>query len=111
VAKVMFKDWFYYDAETKSMNIEGFKKSKGGETAMVYPVEGKDNVYTYKDDNGIRYYAHIRQSKAGKNYVKYLNAYDCNKKEKLGDIEARDSEGNCNSKFFEIANHFLKNIK
>lgn len=111
VAKNVFKDWFYYDAETKTMNVEGFEKSKGGETAMVYPVEGKTNVYTYKDDNGIRYYAHIRQSKAGKNYVKYLNAYDCNKKEKLGDIEPKDSEGNYNSKFFEVANHFLKNIK
>lgn len=113
VAKACFKDWFYYDFKTKQMNIDGFRQAHkgGGETVMVYPVEGKPGFYTYKDENGIRYHAFITQSKAGKNYVKHLNAFDCNTRQKLGDIEPKNADGTWNKEFFNISEHFLKNIK
>lgn len=103
VAKVMFKDWFYYNSETKSMNIEGFKKSKeGGDNMKVYPVEGKENVYTYKDSNNIRYRAKLETSKAGKLYCSWIKGFNCDTKEDLGFIN-RDHKD-----YYQIQGHFLK---
>ena len=101
VAKVMFKDWFYYNPETKAMNIEGFK-NRGGEDMKVYPIENKENRYTYKNDSNIRYTAQLEQSKKGTMYCKWIKAFNCDTKEDLGFIN-RD-----NKDYYKIQGHFLK---
>jgi hypothetical protein len=112
VAKIYFKDFFKYIPENKSMDFSGFLAYiKKGDGPMVYAVQDKQDRYTYKDTNNIRYTAQIKHLKSGKLYVAWINAYDCTKKESLGFLDIRDIEGNYNKKFFEIANHFLKNIK
>ena len=103
VAKVMFKDWFYYDAETKSMNIDGFKQSKkGGGIMKVYPIEGKEDRFTYKNDSNIRYTAQLKMSSTGKVYCSWIKGYNCDTKEDLGFIN-RD-----NKDYYKIQGHFLK---
>lgn len=105
VAKLEYV-WFKYNSDTN--------KIEGGDTVKVYPVEGKDNRFTYKDEHQIRYTAQMKISKQGNLYCDWIKSYNCETKEDLGfidrNIKQDDDTYKSNPEFYRIQETFKKNI-